>query len=556
MKPSFFVPSIGLVAVHATPCEEIKPFQLPIRDVQVLPDIPNSFMKGIAATIGTPPQEIVLLPWPELNNTWIYDQQPYCDPTVIWNDVICRVRRGNHYYEGNSSTWSRADDVVAAGGAATETQGYGSEPGIGKLTTTSLGGTDSFAFGSIKSLADMPIGIPRLSWDHGYTMLHSMGMGTNSVIFNALLQTGQVGSRVWSIFWGRMWVDDESAVDGSIVFGGYDKQKTTGKNYTQSLDFDDSTGCWTGMKVYISRIQLNFRNGDDVDLLDPNTAISACIVPQRQLLLESGGSVVYAFEQATGMRSMGLSYGLHCTDSDLTISLSTGLDVRIPNDQYLVPYVDIDRNGSRIFNSSRRELLIATLVERPPILGRYFLTSAYLMVDLDSNTFTLWKVNPTPDSELIPVVGSRAAGTECGNGTYAPGSGGSSSNPSQNPQAPQATQTPQPSETTQTTSGLSGGSIAGIVVGTVTGLAVLGLGTFYLRRVCRRPQFAVAPITPDFGGGDQANGLSQLQPSDNNKQLHSPIHELRGSSAALSEVSGQDHFTYELVDTTTTVRTL
>ncbi|KAI2625072.1 acid protease [Hypoxylon sp. NC1633] len=509
---------------------DTSPFQLPVRDVQVVPDIPDSFMRGIAATIGTPPQNIVLLPWPDLNNTWIYDSQAYCDSSIIWNDVICQVRRGNYYHENNSSTWMKADDIAAAGGAIIETESHGSELGVGKLIDSSLGGIDTLSFGPAKNLTDVAVGIPRLSWDHGYTILHAMGMGSNSTILNALLETGQIGSRVWSIFWGRMWLDNESVVDGSIVFGGFDQQKIIGRNYTQPLDFSNDTGCWTGMKVHISKIQLNVRTGEDVDLLE--TGIDACIVPQRQNLLAAPGSVTDAFELATGMISHDISYGLHwssrlydvvnTTDSDLTISLSTGLDVRIPNNQYLVPHVDIDRNGSRIFNTSEKELLINLAGDQPGTLGRYFLTAAYLMVDLDSHTFTLWQANPTADSELVPVVGTRL---ECGNGTSSPSSG---------------TEPPDPSSITETTSGLSGGSIAGIVIGTVAGLAILVLGILFVLR------------QREIGG--HVSQVSELSSNDT-KKLHSPVHGLRRSPRVLSELSGQDHYTYELDGTTNMVRT-
>ena len=37
---------------------------LPIKDVQVNSTVPDSLMKGIPARIGTPEQDIVLLPWP------------------------------------------------------------------------------------------------------------------------------------------------------------------------------------------------------------------------------------------------------------------------------------------------------------------------------------------------------------------------------------------------------------------------------------------------------------------------------------------------------------
>ncbi|KAI1140304.1 hypothetical protein F5Y05DRAFT_411361 [Hypoxylon sp. FL0543] len=172
-----------------------------------------------------------------------------------------------------------------------------------------------------------------------------MGKGTNSTTFNVLLQTGQISSQVWSIFWGRMWADDDTALDGTIVFGGYDQEKTMGGNYTQSLDFSEKTEY-------------------------------ACIVPQDQLLLERPPEATENFDIS------GLG-------ADLTILLSTGLEVRVPNNQYLVPYVDIDRNGSRIFDSSTRELLITQVPGHTNTLGRYFLTAAYLMVDIDAHSFTL-----------------------------------------------------------------------------------------------------------------------------------------------------------------------
>lgn len=119
----------------------------------------------------------------------------------------------------------------------------------------------------------------------------------------------QIASRVWSIFWGRMWVDDW--LDGSVVFGGYDSELVLGDNYTQSLDYSDSTGCWTGMKVTITDIVLNIRDGSKVSIFPTNYALPTCIVPQRQLLLEAPSSIVANFEEETNMTSIGTSFGLH-----------------------------------------------------------------------------------------------------------------------------------------------------------------------------------------------------------------------------------------------------
>lgn len=52
-----------LIPVRAASICDAEPLVLTIQDVQVLPDVQDSYMKGIAAQIGSPAQDIVLLPW-------------------------------------------------------------------------------------------------------------------------------------------------------------------------------------------------------------------------------------------------------------------------------------------------------------------------------------------------------------------------------------------------------------------------------------------------------------------------------------------------------------
>ncbi|KAI1270375.1 aspartic peptidase domain-containing protein [Xylariaceae sp. FL1019] len=475
-------------------CTDITPLQLPITDIQVLPNIPDSYMRGIKAGVGDPVQDIVVLPWAELNNTWIYDTTPYCDETIIWNDLICDIRRGDLYDEGNSTTFAKEDDVKSAGGASIETQGNGSELGISKLLTSSLGGTETFGFESGSSLHEFPIGIPRLNWDHGYTMLHAMGMGANSTLLNALYESKQIGARAWSFFWGRESIDPDGSLDGSLVLGGYDQQKTIGANYSQALDYSDSTGCWTGMKVIIASIQLNFRNGSDIDMLPPNTSLDVCLVPQRQLLLEAPHSLIDTFEDLTGMTNRGTSFGLHWTaflydavnsfDGDMTISLSNGLNVRIDNSQYLVPFVEIQRNGSRVFNTSTTELLINGVVDQPATLGRYFFTAAYLMVNHDENIFTLWRANPSTESKLVPAINRRA--NSCDNNTA---------------------QTDQASF--REPYHLSKGIIAGITLGSLGLILVLIFAIIFYLRSRKRKAVSPSEKTAIAGGGQRDQAIDE-----------------------------------------------
>ncbi|KAH8167523.1 hypothetical protein CIB48_g685 [Xylaria polymorpha] len=510
------------------PCEEIKPLAFPITDVQILPNNSESLTKGIPAGVGTPGQNIVFLPWPELNNTWIYDGQPFCDPSIIFNDVICRVRRGNLYSEENSSSYQKEEDIPSAGGAPVETQGEGAELGIGKLLSTSVAVRDSLDIGSVKIAKPYPFGVPRLSWDHGYTISHALGLGSNSTLLNTLIQTDQIGSRVWSIFWGRMWVDPEDAIDGSLVLGGYDTQKIIGKNYTQPLDYNDATGCWTGMRVQVSSVKLNIRNGDEVELLPQNTAVNTCIVPQRQLLLEGPGDIVGAFENETRMSNIGRSFGLHWNaylyedtnifDGDMTISLSSGLEVRIPNNQYLVPFVDVDRNGSRVFNTSQRELLLNAVPDNSSTLGRYFLTGAYLMVNHDAGTFTMWAANPTRESTLISVV-STSAEASCDNTTN-PG-------PISSPMVSKAAT-------------LSAGSIAGIAIGVVAALAIFGVvvGVYFFHRRRTRSN-EIAPIIGPSNAPPEEKDVPMTVPGSVQVASHDAPHELHADMR--SELAGDEH---------------
>ncbi|RGP68844.1 peptidase aspartic [Fusarium sporotrichioides] len=412
------------VAVNCASHCDTEPLFLPIRDVQVLPNVEKSLMKGIPATIGEPSQNIVLLPWAELNNTWIYDDQLYCDKTVIWNDRICEIRRGGVYDEAQSRSFTKASDIRDAGGSTSETAFQGAESGIKKLVSTSLAGTDNITLEGAPGIEDLSIGIPRLKWDAGYTMLHPLGLGSNSTYLNALREAGKISSRVWSIFWGRMWV--KTPIDGSLVLGGYDEEKVIGKNYTAPLVYDDYTGtagCWAGMKITISDIRVNFRDGSDESIFPSNTALPCCIVPQRQLLLEAPGAYVSRFEEVTGSNHTGTSYGLHWSarlfdaddafDGDITFHLDSGLQVRIPNDQYIVPFVDIDRSGARVTKPKTKELLMNGVANQPATLGRYFLTAAYLMVNHDAGTFTLWQGNPTQRSKLVKVFDQDTA-DKCG----------------------------------------------------------------------------------------------------------------------------------------------
>ncbi|AEO71934.1 uncharacterized protein THITE_2148504 [Thermothielavioides terrestris NRRL 8126] len=498
--------------VSATcPNKTASPLAVPIRDTQVDPSIANSTMRGIPAKIGTPPQDIVMIPWPDLNNTYIYDAQSPCNPNVVANDVVCRIRRGGEYQEANSSSFAKSSDLVAAGGATQEITTRGSEAGVPKLISTSLAGTEVLQVNGTNATA-FPIGIPRQIWDNGYTTLHVLGLGSNSTYLDALVRAGQIPGRAWSVFWGRMWTGSSATdMDGSLVLGGYDEEKVIGRNFTQPLDYSEETGCWTGMKVTVSDMVLNFRNGTDASIMPHNSAVQCCIVPQRQLLWEAPTDIVGQFEEATGTVDAGYSLGLNrdarlinmtatpnIFDGDVTFVLSSGLQVRVPNDQFIVPHADFLDSGERSVNQSQKEILIAPVDSNPATLGRAFFTAAYLLVDHDDRSFTLWQANPTTRSKLVAAPGSssgKAAG--CGGVGGGQGDAGDGSGAGSNKDA------------TIQGRGVSAGVIAGAAVGGAAVLAGIVALVFFLRRRRKRNREGeMAPAGP-LPQPDRARGSAE-----------------------------------------------
>ncbi|KAM0187323.1 hypothetical protein ACHAPC_004048 [Botrytis cinerea] len=68
------------------------------------------------------------------------------------------------------------------------------------------------------------------------------------------------------------------------------------------------------------------------------------------------------------------------------------------------PFVTIERNGRRGFKEIQREFLYGVMTGRPSTLGRYFLTSTYLMVSHDEKPSTLRQANPSTATDLIPII--------------------------------------------------------------------------------------------------------------------------------------------------------
>lgn len=196
-------------------------------------------------------------------------------------------------------------------------------------------------------------------------------------------------------------------------------------------------------------------------------------------------------------------------DGDITFELDSGLAIRVPNDQYVVPFVTIDRNSSRIFNESQREVLIASLADQPATLGRYFLTAAYLMVNQDAGTFSIWQANPSKSTDIVAMT-NKSSATRCDNSA-----------------SPARSLSPEESKMSR----MSDGALAGVIVGVIVFVIMLGLGVFFSLQRRKRHTRPVSPPGEILGPKEMHGTPSQMQvapliPSDCAPEFCGPLEEL------------------------------
>lgn len=233
----------------------------------------------------------------------------------------------------------------------------------------------------------------------------------------------------------------------------------------------------------------------------------------------------------------------------MTISLSPGLDITIPNHQLVVSQPGYSRQGVAVeYNASTvQEVLINSIPGGNngdmPILGRSFLSSAYLMVDADNQQFTLARVNAT-SAEKIVLIGPPACQSPKSIATPIPTT--STATSTTGPAAVSSTP-PVPASTHQ---GVSASVVAGAAVGSAAAVALCLGALLLLRRRRRLYQQRLAQMEsekrdPPITGVDQPGfGLIKAEmPSDHTHQPPAEMPSQRHSPYQLApyEMASQGH---------------
>ncbi|MCJ1272510.1 hypothetical protein MMC21_000296 [Puttea exsequens] len=383
------------------------------------------------------------------------------------------------------------------------------------------------------SIPKFPLGISR---DEGEPM-NTLGFGHNSTLLNILALNGSIASRTWSFWQGWTGAQTQYQMDGSLVLGGYDSAKVTGQNITVPLNMSD-LNC---NLVNVTDIKMNLKNGSSPSLFAPFglSRVLGCPEPHFgtvflhsdmwDLFLEISGST-YVDRSVSSVNFYGMlveTFGAY--DGDLTISIDPGLDIRIPNHQLVVPDYDINDQGQQyIKNSSNREILINQMSSNGAndniVLGLPFFTSAYMLVDNDAQSMTLWQAQASKTQNIVPFGHPPACETTVSSHSNLP--------------IPDPTK-PTTIHSAITSSAISKGAIAGAVVGGLIGIALFICAYIWFRmRQNRRRQAAETSAQSFLAPYPYESGYQKPEmPSDRHPPQEMPLDRDPGFALAPYEMS-------------------
>lgn len=278
----------------AQQCSNRSVFSLPIKDVTLSN---RQLMRGVPISIGTPPQNLSMMPQPYLNDTWLYNSTDYFCNSSWTSPTGCITARGGLYDPGDSSSSQNATNVKDSGGDPSDTM-----RALDLHIWESEWVNDKLIIGN-STFDDFPLGMPGFPIFDTYDTQSHFGLGINSTLLNALKSTRAIASRAYSWWWGLQGA--ASQADGQIVFGGYDSGKVHGPNYTKELEAPSYPACNSGMMVTISDLVLTFPNSTKYSMLSPNQ-LNACILPDYPLILTLPWEPAYSnFESATQTQNFG-----------------------------------------------------------------------------------------------------------------------------------------------------------------------------------------------------------------------------------------------------------
>ncbi|KAA8914682.1 aspartic peptidase domain-containing protein [Sphaerosporella brunnea] len=237
--------------------------------------------RGVAVTLGTPPQKFSLTVAATYNNTYFQEgpvTKENCPMDADTPAARCITLKGGVFDRDASFTWL----------PQTKQSFRGSSQDFNTVLDTFDRGQEVLSTSEF-NLTNYPVGL--LSKYTGDAAAHGMlGLSLNSTLLETLVAEGKISSNSWALDYG--WSGyDSTWVDGALTLGGYDKSRFQGDLYPQdfSIQSNGQVDQECALKVTIESMVMTNSSGS-VDLLPggKSEAKLACVTPNYPLITLPG----------------------------------------------------------------------------------------------------------------------------------------------------------------------------------------------------------------------------------------------------------------------------
>ena len=430
-------------------------------------------------SIGTPPQDVRLLPGTSINTVWPVLVEG-CEEEGI-ND--CSDKRGNTFNSSKSSTWEDIGlfelpipEEAALGYSGNSS--FGNEKAIFGFSGSGLPVVDNQTIEGIAT-TDFFLGVLGLSVNS--INITQFGNSNRSFLTN-LKDQGSIPSISWGYTAGSF--HQQPPVFGSLTIGGYDQSRFEPNEVAIPFNNDIGLEYLVGLQSIVHNVSGRVLLSDGIYTYIDST------VPDLWL----PASVCQAFASQYGLdynATVNRYYVNETTHEELTTADSTvtfaigpkasgGPSVNLTLHYNSFDLVDktSDPNGNGSYYFPLRQAANATQYT----LGRAFLQETYMISDWERGNFSLSQALFPDDSAKPQIITIQSPVQESNNTTSQPDQGGVS---------------------------LHAGAIAGVSIGAAVALIGTALGLLWQHK--RRRARAIKAATSISASSDELSGFGKAE---------------------------------------------
>jgi hypothetical protein len=266
----------------------------------------------------------------------------------------------------------------------------------------------------VKSTTGYAIGLMGLGYSENEATRHEYPN-----IPEVLKDAGAINSRLYSVY-----LNDVGATSGSILFGGIDTSKYSGKLQTVDILPDPVTSLIDQFVTSVTALKANVGGAEDVIFEGGSPGIDAYQNdnPSLPVLLDTGSaawSVPPSYFTEILRRFPYVDQDSTCdcahadSDDSLTLTFNDAIEITVPAKEFIVPVYNRTTNTGYSYPNGDRQCVFMIVPSKGTgygfdTLGDAILRSMYVVFDLDNGQMALAQANV--NSTANPDIHTVAAG--------------------------------------------------------------------------------------------------------------------------------------------------